>query len=367
MIVIVGALAQPRLREALCLAGTPVLVPGSLTGGNRAGIVRDDWPVLTPTSGSVPGLAVRRSPQLDRYVAVMGLVAQRVSGMQIMGIVPGPAGKHAPVDDQDAIAAEIALQILQAPSETDTALLASRLPMMGIWAASRLRARAMAPSGQGVVSLRPADALRTQQRSQPYLGYFGVERQVLTHALHRGGQTAPIAREAFLSGDAAVMLPWDPGRDRVLVIEQFRMAPALRGDPQPWLLEPIAGRVDAGETPEAAILREAQEEAGLNVTRLFTAFHAYPSPGALCEFLYHYVGIADLPDGCAGIHGLDSESEDIRGHLMDRTRLSALVDAGQIANGPLATLSLWLDARVDRLRAQVQGTKAGLPLQPGGV
>ena len=367
MIVIVGALAQPRLSEALCLVGTPVRVPGRLTGGERAGIVRDGWPMLTSDAGSVRGLAVRRTPQLDRYAAVMGLVAQGVARMQVLGVVSGPAADHAPVVDQDAIAAEIALQILQAPAETDAALLAWRLPMMGIWAGSRLRARAMAPSGQGVVPLRPADALRTQQRSQPFLGFFGVERQVLTHALHQGGQTAPLTREAFLSGDAAVMLPWDPVRDRVLVIEQFRMAPALRGDPQPWLLEPIAGRVDAGETPEAAILREAQEEAGLDVTRLFPAFHAYPSPGALCEFLYHYVGIADLPDGCAGIHGLDSEAEDIRGHLMDRATLSALVDAGQIANGPLATLSLWLDARVDRLRAQVQGGRAGLPLQPGGV
>ena len=105
--------------------------------------------------------------------------------------------------------------------------------------------------------------------------------------------------------------------------------------------------------PIRRALREAREEAGLQVTRLIPAFNAYPSPGALCEVLYHYVGIADLPDGCAGVHGLDSEAEDIRGHLMDRETLSALVDAGQIANGPLATLSLWLDARRDRLRAQV--------------
>ena len=26
----------------------------------------------------------------------------------------------------------------------------------------------------------------------------------------------------FISGDAAVVLPWDPVRDRVLVVEQFR-------------------------------------------------------------------------------------------------------------------------------------------------
>ncbi|WP_405405536.1 NUDIX domain-containing protein [Paracoccus sp. Ld10] len=365
MIVIVGALAQPQLRQALCLMGTPVRVPGALTGGARAGIVRDGWPQLTAARGYVTGLAVPQTPQLDRYAAVMGLVAQTVGGMQVMGIASGSSGDHAPVDDHDGIAAEIALQILQAPVETDAALLAWRLPMMGTWAASRVRARAMAPSGQGIVPLRPADSLRTLQRSQPFLGFFGVERQVLTHALHQGGQTADITREAFLSGDAAVMLPWDPVRDRVLVIEQFRMAPALRGDPQPWLLEPIAGRIDAGETPEAAILREAQEEAGLTVKRLFAAFHAYPSPGALCEFLYHYVGIADLPDGCAGIHGLDAEAEDIRGHLLDRARLSALVDAGQVANGPLATLSLWLDARADRMLAQLQAAGRGCPSNPG--
>ncbi|TGN62005.1 NUDIX domain-containing protein, partial [Paracoccus liaowanqingii] len=326
---------------------------GRLQGGGRAGIDRNGWPTLIGSDDALPGVEVKATAALTRYAAVMGLQAQQVQGHEVLGLGAGGQGDPLPDALRDALAAEIARQILDADPATDPDLLAWRLPMTGIWAASRLRAQAMAPSGQGVVALRGDEAVTTLARHQPFLGYFGVARHDLTHALHQGGTSVAMTREAFLMGDAAVLLPWDPVRDRVLIIEQFRFAPALRGDPQPWLLEPIAGRVDAGETPEAAILREAREEARLEVTRLVPAFHAYPSPGAVCEFLYQYVGIADLPDGIAGIHGLDGEAEDIRGHLMDRAALSALVDAGQIANGPLATLSLWLDARVDRLRGEL--------------
>lgn len=362
MIVLVGALARPGLMAALDLSGSAISLRGRLTGGTRAGIDRGDWPVLEASADVLPGVGVTPSPALGRYAAVMGLAVQSVAGQAVMGLGVGPLpeqGTPLAAADHDALAAEIARQILIADAGLDPDVLAARLPMTGIWAASRVRGQGMAPSGQGVVPLRPEGAIRTISQQQPFLGYFGVERRELTHALHQGGQSARMVREAFLMGDAAVLLPWDPVRDRVLVIEQFRFAPALRGDPQPWLLEPIAGRVDAGETPEAAILREAVEEAGLKVRSLVPAFHCYPSPGAACEFLYQYIGIADLPDGVAGIHGLDNEAEDIRGHLMDRAQLSAMVDAGQISNGPLAALSLWLDARADRLRRDAAQCGAG--------
>lgn len=351
MIVLVGVLADAAMLAALGVSGPGVTVAGRLCGGARAGLDRDGWPGIQDGPEQITGVATAMTPALRRYADVMGLEPVAWRGASLLGVGQGAAsGGDAPA--QPALAAQIATEILDAPPDMAAALLARRLPMIGIWASSRLRARAMPASGQGIVPLRDAGAVRTLRRDQLFAGYFAVERLELTHALHQGGQSGPMMREAFLMGDAAVLLPWDPVRDRVLVIEQFRLAPALRGDPQPWLLEPIAGRVDAGETPEAAILREAREEADLTVERLIPAFNAYPSPGAVCEFLYQYVGIADLPDGRAGIHGLDGEAEDIRGHLMARSDLSAMVDAGRITNGPLAMLSLWLDARADRLRAE---------------
>lgn len=356
-VIVVGPLAQPLLMQALDLQGPPIQLSGSLQGGRQAGLRRDDWPVLLDDGRVLQGRAVTPTPQLKRYAAVMNLPLCDVDGHKVMGIL-GAGDKGTPWQadsDRDALNAEIARQILAASDDADPEVLAWRLPMIGIWASSRIRAGRMPISGQGVVARRGADAVRTLDRDQRFHGYFAVEERSLTHDLHRGGTSARVTREGFLMGDAVVMLPWDPVRDRVLIIEQFRFAPYLRGDRQPWQLEPIAGRVDAGETVESAILREAREEAALDITTLLPCFNCYPSPGAVCEFLYQFIGVANLPDDITGVHGLDAEAEDIRSHVMDRARLTDLVDQGQITNGPLSTLSLWLDARADRLRAELAG------------
>ncbi|MGZ3216543.1 NUDIX domain-containing protein [Paracoccus sp. T5] len=355
-LVLTGPLATPRMLQVLGLQGTDVQLGGRLLGGARAGLDRDGWPALVPGPEPLAGVEVTPNAKLDRYAAVMGLRPQDHQGQLVMGVAPQGEGAMWAFDDaQDLLAAEIAAQVLAAPPDVCADSLAMRLPMIGIWAGSRLRAQSMEPSGGDLVARRPAGAVTMLRGRQPFAGFFAVEERQLTHALHEGGESRPMIREGFMMGDAVVVLPWDPVRDRVTVIEQFRFAPALRGDPQPWLLEPVAGRVDAGETVEEAARREALEEADLRLDRLVPCFHAYPSPGAVCEFLYQFIGIADLPDGCAGIHGLEGEAEDIRGHLLPRARLSAMVDAGEITNGPLATLSLWLDARADRLRAELAG------------
>ncbi|MDN5567678.1 MAG: NUDIX domain-containing protein [Paracoccus sp. (in: a-proteobacteria)] len=354
-VILVGQLAQPALMQALNIAGQPVALKGTLQDGRRAGLDRNGWPVLHPSAQDLHGMVAPLSDQLARYAQVMGLQVIQVEGQPLMGIAGQGEGTDPwQIDpDRDALAAEIARQILAAPADADASLLAWRLPMTGIWAASRVRAAQMPLSGQGVVKPRALDAVQMIERHQRFQGYFAVEERSLTHALHEGGTSGRMTREGFLMGDAVVLLPWDPVRDRVLIIEQFRFAPYLRGDRQPWQLEPIAGRVDAGETVETAILREAREEAALDIKTLLPCFNCYPSPGAVCEFLYQFVGVADLPDDITGVHGLETEAEDIRSHLLDRAHLSALVDQGQITNGPLATLSLWLDARADRLRGEL--------------
>ncbi len=188
---------------------------------------------------------------------------------------------------------------------------------------------------------------------QPYAWYFGVREDDLRFRRFDDSLSDVVKRAGFVMSDAVTVLPYDPQRDRVMLVEQFRFGPWLRGVQNPWSLEPIAGRVDPFETPDAAALREAQEETGLalETDRLVAVGRAYPSPGAITEYLYHYVALCDLPDGSEGVSGLETEAEDIRSHVISFDRLMELVRNGEAQNGPLVLTAWWLAAHREGLRA----------------
>jgi nudix-type nucleoside diphosphatase (YffH/AdpP family) len=164
--------------------------------------------------------------------------------------------------------------------------------------------------------------------------------------------TDVLERAVFVATDAALVLPYDPVRDRVMLVEQLRMGPVARGDRAQWQLEPIAGRVDPGESPEDAAHREAQEEAGLTLRKLEKIAEVYASPGDSTEFFYIYLGLADLPDGSTGVNGLEVENEDIRSHLIGFDALMTMVDQLEAANAPLVIAAYWLARHRERLRLE---------------
>ncbi|HEX9859355.1 MAG TPA: NUDIX domain-containing protein [Paracoccaceae bacterium] len=223
-------------------------------------------------------------------------------------------------------------------------------PML-VRGASRVRAGGAAPA-QLRRAAGPGDVV-VAERSLGYANFFAVEDYALSYRRFDGGLSPRVARAVFVSGDAVTVLPYDPVRDRVLLVEQFRLGPMARGDAQPWQLEAIAGRIDPGETPEETARREAVEEAGLELGALLPVANYYPSPGAKTEFLYSYVALTDLPDGVAGVFGMADEAEDIRGHLVPFDTLMALVESGEVANAPLVLTALWLARERARLRAGV--------------
>lgn len=226
----------------------------------------------------------------------------------------------------------------------------ARYGMMLMRAGARLRAEAE----EVPLTLRrhaaPGDVTGGHGR-QVYANYFAVEEFDLRFRHFDGLMSGEVNRGVFIGGDAVMVLPYDPVRDRVLLIEQFRMGPHGRGDPQPWILEAPAGRVDGGETPEEAARREVEEEAGITLDALVPALHSYPSPGAVAEYLYTYVGLADLPDGSDGTGGLHAEAEDIRSHLVPFDRLMAMVDSGEVNTSPVILLAYWLARNRERLRS----------------
>ncbi len=194
--------------------------------------------------------------------------------------------------------------------------------------------------------------VRVNALRRPYAGFFAVEELELSHIRFDGGDGGPIQRAAFVSADAATVLPYDPKRDRVMLVEQMRPGPLARGDAQPWVLEPIAGRVDPGESPEECAHREAMEEAGLVLERLIPTGGYYPSPGAKTEYLYGFIGLADLHDDAAGLGGVAGEGEDIRAHVVSFDAAMGLLESGEINVGTTVASLLHLAARRDGLRGQ---------------
>ncbi|MDD8024743.1 MAG: NUDIX domain-containing protein [Paracoccaceae bacterium] len=335
----------------------------------RSGAGAEDlaFPLLVPGAGRVEGLLVDVTPaevlRLDYYEAGHATTACAVTtpdgAERSARVYLAESGRWLPGDLWDLrvwaarwgdVVTEAAVEFMAGLDHLPPERALSRYPMMLVRAASRLRARAATRPAQRRRVPVPGDVEITRM-VPAYARFFAVEEYHLRHRTFAGGMSPVLERAAFISGDATVVLPYDPLRDRVLLVEQFRAGPLARGDANPWSLEAIAGRVDAGETPQEAARREAVEEAGVTLTDLIPAPNFYPSPGAKTEFLYCYLALADLPDDAARPGGLEEEGEDIRPHLIAFSELMALIDSGEVENAPLLVLALWLERMRPRLRA----------------
>lgn len=170
-----------------------------------------------------------------------------------------------------------------------------------------------------------------------YSGFFKLSRFELKHDLFEGGQSPVLTRELLDRYHAAAVLPYDPVRDQLVLIEQFRIGAGE--DPcGPWLIEIIAGLREPNESAEQLIHREAEEEAGCTVSEIIPVHHYYSSPGSSNEQIQIYFARTDT-SGLGGIHGIDEEGEDIRVHVISSDTAFEWLDQGCI-NSALPIIAL---------------------------
>ena len=193
------------------------------------------------------------------------------------------------------------------------------------------------------------------ERTLAFDGHFKILRYRLRHEQFRGGMGPALTREVFERGQAVVVLPYDPVRDQVVLIEQFRIgAHGVIDDP--WLLEPVAGIIEPGEPPEAVARREAAEEAGLELLDLIPAGWCFVSPGGTTETFRLFVARIDAT-GAGGVFGLDEEGEDIRAHVLPLDDALARLDAGVAVASTMIALQ-WLALHRDEVRGRWLGADA---------
>ncbi len=117
----------------------------------------------------------------------------------------------------------------------------------------------------------------------------------------------------------------------------------------PWLNEPVAGIVEAGETPEEVARREAVEEAGCEITELEPIGPVLSSPGICSEVLHLYCGRVDS-EGFGGIHGLEHEHEDIRAFTLPLDTALERLARGEYHKAITVMTLQWLALNRERLK-----------------
>lgn len=192
------------------------------------------------------------------------------------------------------------------------------------------------------------------EKSTLFQGYFRVDFYRFRHRLFAGGWSGEVRREVFERGHAVVVLPYDPERDAVVMIEQFRIGAAAAGLPM-WQLEVVAGIIDDGETPEAVARREAREEANCEILDLMPIYHYLASPGGTSESVRLFCGRVDSR-GLGGIHGLPDEHEDIRVEVVPFAAAQAWLEGGRIGNAPTIIALQWLVLNRESLRRRWSAT-----------
>jgi ADP-ribose pyrophosphatase len=185
-----------------------------------------------------------------------------------------------------------------------------------------------------------------QSETTAYDGFFQIKQLTLKHRVFAGGWSGLMQRELFKRHPVGAVLPYDPIRDEVVLIQQFRVG-ALSQE-NPWLLELVAGIIEPDESIEEMIHREAKEEAGLKLLELIKLYQYWVSPGGSSENLTLYCGRVDSTNA-NGIHGMVEEHEDIKVITMPTEQAIDSIKNGLINNAATIIALQWLELNKNRV------------------
>lgn len=183
-----------------------------------------------------------------------------------------------------------------------------------------------------------------------FQGFFRIDKLTFKHQLFAGGWSGQMTRELFERGNAAAVLPYDPNRDEVVLIEQFRVGAHQNSD-NPWLMEVVAGVIEPGESAQEVAKRESLEESGCSIDNLEFITHYFVSPGGTSERCHLFCASVDS-EQAGGLHGLAEENEDIKVHVVKRERAMQMIEDGTICSAAPIIALQWLALNLESIRSR---------------
>lgn len=196
------------------------------------------------------------------------------------------------------------------------------------------------------------------EKKTPYKGFFQLDVYTLRHKLFSGGWSNKVVRENFERRHMSSVLLFDPNRDELVFIRQFRIGAfaALQSrwfsdDTSPWVYEIPAGLIEEGEAPEDVAQREAQEESGCIITDLIPIAHYLASPSGSSESVFLFCGCVDA-EGAGGIYGNKNEDEDIKVDVISVSDALDALNKGLFNNAMTLIAMQWLSLHHETVRTR---------------
>lgn len=181
-------------------------------------------------------------------------------------------------------------------------------------------------------------------------GFFKIDELTLTHRQVDGAMSGEKNILVFERGDAVAVLLYNAETDQVILVQQFR-APAIgKGRVDAWIVEPMAGMIRLGESPEQAAIRETLEETGYRVDAPELIATFFTSPGGSSERIFMYFAKVSTADKIAEGGGQRSEGEDIRILSMPSEDLFRQLANKELEDAKLIIAAYHLKDRVASLR-----------------
>jgi ADP-ribose pyrophosphatase len=164
-----------------------------------------------------------------------------------------------------------------------------------------------------------------------YSGFFSLNKYEFIHQKHDGEWTDKIQREVFSGAHVSTLLPYDPIKKEIVLIQQFRAGVISRYDDD-YLYEIVAGIIEEGENAEETAKRECLEETGCEVKKITPIQGYFPAPGSSESYYELFLGEIISFDGVR-IKGLESENENILVKSFKINEVKEMLKNNQITNG----------------------------------
>tara|TARA_B100000029_G_scaffold256259_1_gene253011 strand:+ start:1850 stop:2431 length:582 start_codon:yes stop_codon:yes gene_type:complete len=172
-----------------------------------------------------------------------------------------------------------------------------------------------------------------------YSGFFSLNKYEFIHKKHDGNWTKNIQREIFSGSQVSTLLPYDPIRKEIILIQQFRAGVLSKYD-EKYLYEIVAGIIDKNEKPEDTARRECLEETGCEVKKILPIQGYFPAPGSSESYFHLFLGEVNAFDG-ERIKGLENENEDILVKAFKINEVKKMLKKKEIQNGVTLVALQW--------------------------